>query len=63
MRPQTAYPSNCISLIYKDFLPNQYQEERKKVLPGPGKYETVDDIGNIYHTKSKNAGVRSFHGR
>ena len=33
------------------------------MLPGPGKYLTIDQLGDKYFTKSKNGGVRSFHGR
>jgi hypothetical protein len=29
-------------------------------LPGPGKYETIDTLGNKYHTKSPNHHGISF---
>jgi len=29
-------------------------------LPGPGKYETIDNLGKKYHTKSPNHHARSF---
>lgn len=30
--------------------------------PGPGKYQTIDNFGNKYYTKSTNSHARSFVG-
>ena len=63
MRPKTAYPPNCILLIYSDFLPSEHAAEVQKNLPGPGKYQTIDVIGTRYFTKSPNHFAKSFVGK
>ena len=61
MRPKTAYPKNCTLFIYIDFLFNDPEAERVSKQPGPGKYETIDNLGSKYfNSKSKNFGETSF---
>ena len=64
LRPKTAYPKNCSFSFILDFLFSDPEKERKAQDPGPGKYETIDQLGNTYMTSnSKNLGRTTFIGK
>ncbi len=63
MRPKTAYPQTCTYSLYIDFIPSKESKKKIREQPGPGKYNTIDHIGNQYVTsKNKQSPAKSFKG-